>query len=62
MNLAIPIYYRVFLFRIDLGFLLTTMYHRVAGHPLAQSEIATHMFLQEATIDRDYTPGKVRAK
>ena len=33
---------------------------RVAGHPLAQNELALHMFLQEATINKGYTPGKVR--
>ena len=34
---------------------------KVAGHPLAQNEKSLHIFLQEATIDRNYTPGKVRA-
>ena len=35
---------------------------RVAGHPLAQNELALHMFLQEPAINKNYTPGKVRAK
>jgi len=35
--------------------------NKVAGHPLAQNEKSLHIFLQEATIDRNYTPGKVRA-
>ena len=34
---------------------------QVAGHPLAQNEKSLHIFLQDATIDRNYTPGKVRA-
>ena len=36
--------------------------HRIAGHPLAQNELSLHMFLQEPSIDKKYTPGKVRAK
>ena len=35
---------------------------RVSGHPLAQNEIALHMFLQEPAINKAYTPGKVRGK
>ena len=35
---------------------------RVAGHPLAQNELALHMFLQDPAINKNYTPGKVRAK
>jgi hypothetical protein len=35
---------------------------RVSGHPLAQNELALHMFLQEPSINKNYTPGKVRAK
>nr|XP_061801435.1 sorting nexin-12-like isoform X2 [Nerophis lumbriciformis] len=34
--------------------------NRIAGHPLAQNERCLHMFLQEAEIDRNYIPGKVR--
>ena len=33
---------------------------RIAGHPLAQNERCLHMFLQEANIDRNYVPGKIR--
>lgn len=44
------------------SFLLTSgKVNKVAGHPLAQNEKSLHIFLQEATIDRNYTPGKVRA-
>ncbi|KAG5673829.1 hypothetical protein PVAND_003843 [Polypedilum vanderplanki] len=32
--------------------------NKIAGHPLAQNEKCLHMFLQEETIDRNYTPGK----
>uniref|UniRef100_A0A3B3ZYV1 PX domain-containing protein n=1 Tax=Periophthalmus magnuspinnatus TaxID=409849 RepID=A0A3B3ZYV1_9GOBI len=35
-------------------------HQKIAGHPLAQNERCLHMFLQEATIDRNYIPGKVR--
>ncbi|XP_061818568.1 sorting nexin-12 [Nerophis lumbriciformis] len=34
--------------------------NKIAGHPLAQNERCLHMFLQEAEIDRNYIPGKVR--
>jgi len=34
--------------------------NKIAGHPLAQNERCLHMFLQEATIDRNYVPGKIR--
>eukprot|EP00123_Amoebidium_parasiticum_P000970 comp11931_c0_seq1/m.6596 comp11931_c0_seq1/g.6596 ORF comp11931_c0_seq1/g.6596 comp11931_c0_seq1/m.6596 type:complete len:160 (-) comp11931_c0_seq1:256-735(-) len=34
--------------------------NKIAGHPLAQSEKSLHMFLQEKTINKAYTPGKVR--
>jgi sorting nexin-3/12 len=40
---------------------LETFVNKIAGHPLAQNERCLHMFLQEPTIDRNYTPGKVRA-
>jgi len=40
---------------------LEAFVNKVAGHPLAQNEKSLHIFLQEATIDRNYTPGKVRA-
>lgn len=33
---------------------------RVAGHPLAQNEKCLHIFLQDAEIDKNYVPGKVR--
>jgi sorting nexin-3/12 len=39
---------------------LETFVNKIAGHPLAQNERCLHMFLQEPTIDRNYTPGKVR--
>ena len=39
---------------------LPAMFFRVAGHPLAQNEKCLHMFLQEPSIDKTYTPGKVR--
>jgi len=34
--------------------------NKIAGHPLAQNERCLHMFLQEANIDRNYVPGKIR--
>lgn len=34
--------------------------NKIAGHPLAQNERCLHMFLQEAHIDRNYVPGKIR--
>lgn len=34
--------------------------NKIAGHPLAQNERCLHMFLQEAQIDRNYVPGKIR--
>ncbi|NP_001279097.1 sorting nexin-3 [Callorhinchus milii] len=34
--------------------------NKVAGHPLAQNERCLHMFLQEETIDKNYTPAKVK--
>ncbi|KAM8847491.1 sorting nexin-3 [Synchiropus splendidus] len=34
--------------------------NKVAGHPLAQNERCLHMFLQEESVDRNYTPSKVR--
>eukprot|EP01137_Pigoraptor_chileana_P012958 Opistho-2@65871 len=40
--------------------LLEGFINKIAGHPLAQSERCLHMFLQEPTINREYTPGKVR--
>ena len=51
----------------DAGFIeerrkgLEVFVNKVAGHPLAQNEKSLHIFLQDATIDRNYTPGKVRA-
>ena len=51
----------------DAGFIeerrrgLEIFVNKVAGHPLAQNEKSLHQFLQEPTIDRNYTPGKVRA-
>lgn len=39
---------------------LEVFVNKIAGHPLAQNERCLHMFLQEASIDRNYTPGKVR--
>eukprot|EP00124_Ichthyophonus_hoferi_P004868 Ihof_evm4s597 gene=Ihof_evmTU4s597 len=32
--------------------------NKISGHPLAQSEKALHMFLQENNINKAYTPGK----
>ncbi|XP_043921302.1 sorting nexin-3 [Protopterus annectens] len=34
--------------------------NKVAGHPLAQNERCLHMFLQEESVDRNYTPSKVK--
>uniref|UniRef100_A0A665WZY3 PX domain-containing protein n=2 Tax=Echeneis naucrates TaxID=173247 RepID=A0A665WZY3_ECHNA len=34
--------------------------NKVAGHPLAQNERCLHMFLQEESVDKNYTPSKVR--
>lgn len=34
--------------------------NKVAGHPLAQKEKCLHMFLQADTIDKNYTPGKLK--
>ncbi|XP_030627387.1 sorting nexin-3 isoform X3 [Chanos chanos] len=34
--------------------------NKVAGHPLAQNERCLHMFLQDETVDKNYTPSKVR--
>ncbi|XP_064412371.1 sorting nexin-3 isoform X1 [Latimeria chalumnae] len=34
--------------------------NKVAGHPLAQNERCLHMFLQDETIDKSYTPCKVK--
>ncbi|KAJ8355662.1 hypothetical protein SKAU_G00184560 [Synaphobranchus kaupii] len=34
--------------------------NKVAGHPLAQNERCLHMFLQDESVDKDYTPSKVR--
>lgn len=34
--------------------------NKIAGHPLAQNERCLHMFLQEKSINKNYTPGKVR--
>lgn len=39
---------------------LEAFLNRIAGHPLAQNERCLHMFLQEQTIDKNYTPGKIR--
>ncbi|CAB4000236.1 Sorting nexin-12 [Paramuricea clavata] len=39
---------------------LEAFVNRIAGHPLAQNEKCLHMFLQDSTIDKNYTPGKVR--
>lgn len=33
---------------------------RVAGHPLAQNERCLHMFLQDESVDKSYTPSKIR--
>ncbi|KAM4632777.1 sorting nexin-3 [Polymixia lowei] len=34
--------------------------NKVAGHPLAQNERCLHMFLQDESVDKTYTPSKVR--
>jgi len=34
--------------------------NKIAGHPLAQNERCLHMFLQDANIDKNYIPGKIR--
>nr|XP_046228600.1 sorting nexin-3 isoform X2 [Scatophagus argus] len=34
--------------------------NKVAGHPLAQNERCLHMFLQEESVDKSYTPSKIR--
>ncbi|XP_077367632.1 sorting nexin-3 [Festucalex cinctus] len=34
--------------------------NKVAGHPLAQNEKCLHMFLQDESLDKHYTPSKVR--
>ena len=39
---------------------LEAFINKVAGHPLAQNEKCLHMFLQDAVIDKNYVPGKVR--
>lgn len=39
---------------------LENFINKIAGHPLAQNERCLHMFLQEAHIDRNYVPGKIR--
>ncbi|XP_028415313.1 sorting nexin-3-like [Dendronephthya gigantea] len=39
---------------------LEAFVNRIAGHPLAQNEKCLHMFLQDPSIDKSYTPGKVR--
>ncbi len=35
-------------------------FSRVAGHPLAQNERCLHMFLQDESVDKNYTPSKLR--
>uniref|UniRef100_A0A915IAR8 Sorting nexin-3 n=1 Tax=Romanomermis culicivorax TaxID=13658 RepID=A0A915IAR8_ROMCU len=40
---------------------VTIRFYRVAGHPLAQNEKCLHMFLQDAVIDKNYVPGKIRS-
>jgi sorting nexin-3/12 len=40
---------------------LEAFINKVAGHPLAQKEKCLHMFLLDEMIDREYTPGKVKA-
>lgn len=32
--------------------------NKIAGHPLAQNERCLHLFLQEPSIDKNYTPGE----
>nr|XP_046148132.1 sorting nexin-3-like isoform X1 [Oncorhynchus gorbuscha] len=34
--------------------------NKVAGHPLAQNERCLHMFLQDKSVDKTYTPSKIR--
>ncbi|RXN00059.1 Sorting nexin-3 [Acipenser ruthenus] len=34
--------------------------NKVAGHPLAQNERCLHMFLQDESLDKSYTPCKVK--
>ncbi|XP_028295600.1 LOW QUALITY PROTEIN: sorting nexin-3-like [Gouania willdenowi] len=34
--------------------------NKVAGHPLAQNERCLHMFLQDESLDKNYTPSKIR--
>lgn len=34
--------------------------NKVAGHPLAQNERCLHMFLQDESLDKSYTPSKIR--
>ncbi|XP_020352564.1 sorting nexin-3-like isoform X1 [Oncorhynchus tshawytscha] len=34
--------------------------NKVAGHPLAQNERCLHMFLQDESVDKTYTPSKIR--
>ncbi|KAJ3606630.1 hypothetical protein NHX12_026151, partial [Muraenolepis orangiensis] len=34
--------------------------NKVAGHPLAQNERCLHMFLQDESVDKNYTPSKIR--
>ncbi|KAG7274887.1 hypothetical protein CRUP_014672 [Coryphaenoides rupestris] len=33
---------------------------QVAGHPLSQNERCLHMFLQDESVDKNYTPSKIR--
>ncbi|MBN3311105.1 sorting nexin-3 [Amia ocellicauda] len=40
--------------------LLEQFLNKVAGHPLAQNERCLHMFLQDETLDKNYTPSKIR--
>lgn len=42
-------------------FLIWFVWCRVSGHPLAQNEKCLHMFLQDANIDKNYVPGKVKS-
>lgn len=54
---------RCYLSSVVLGFSPLTCVHvcfRVAGHPLAQNERCLHMFLQDESVDKNYTPSKVR--
>ncbi|CDQ76642.1 sorting nexin-3 isoform X1 [Oncorhynchus mykiss] len=34
--------------------------NKVAGHPLAQNKRCLHMFLQDESVDKTYTPSKIR--